>query len=32
MIVYSQMARQAYKDANIIIGGIEASLRRLGTL
>lgn len=24
------MARQAYKDANIIIGGIEASLRRLG--
>ena len=30
VIVYSQMARQAYKDANIIIGGIEASLRRLG--
>ncbi len=29
VIVYSQMARQAYKDANIIIGGIEASLRRL---
>ncbi|MEI3327064.1 MAG: hypothetical protein V8R64_11730 [Thomasclavelia sp.] len=24
VIVYSQMARQAYKDANIIIGGIEA--------
>ena len=30
VIVYSQMARQAYRDANIIIGGIEASLRRLG--
>ncbi len=30
VIVYSQMARQAYKDATIIIGGIEASLRRLG--
>lgn len=30
VIVYSQMARQAFKDANIIIGGIEASLRRLG--
>lgn len=30
VIVYSQMARQAYPDANIIIGGIEASLRRLG--
>lgn len=29
VIVYSQMARQAYKDATIIIGGIEASLRRL---
>ena len=29
VIVYSQMARQAYPDANIIIGGIEASLRRL---
>ena len=29
VIVYSQMARQAFKDATIIIGGIEASLRRL---
>jgi len=29
VIVYSQMARQAYPDANIILGGIEASLRRL---
>lgn len=29
VIVYSQVARQAYPDANIIIGGIEASLRRL---
>lgn len=29
VIVYSQIARQAYNDANIMIGGIEASLRRL---
>lgn len=29
VIVYSQMARQAYKDTTIILGGIEASLRRL---
>lgn len=29
VIVYSQMARQAYPDVNIVIGGIEASLRRL---
>ncbi len=29
VIVYSQKAREAYKDATIIIGGIEASLRRL---
>ena len=29
VIVYSQMARQAYPDTNIIICGIEASLRRL---
>ena len=29
VIVYSQMARQAFPDANILIGGIEASLRRL---
>ncbi len=28
-IVYSQMIRQAYPDATIIVGGIEASLRRL---
>ncbi len=30
VIVYSNMARQAYKDVPIILGGIEASLRRLG--
>lgn len=30
VIVYSQKARQAYKDTTIILGGIEASLRRLG--
>lgn len=29
VVVYSQMARQAYPDTNIILGGIEASLRRL---
>ena len=29
VIVYSQKVRQAFKDATIIIGGIEASLRRL---
>ena len=29
VIVYSQMARQAYGDVPILIGGIEASLRRL---
>ena len=28
-IVYSQLCRQAYKNTAIIIGGIEASLRRL---
>jgi uncharacterized radical SAM protein YgiQ len=28
VIVYSQMVRQAYPDSNIVIGGIEASLRR----
>lgn len=28
-IVYSNLIRQAYKDAPIIIGGIEASLRRM---
>ena len=30
MIVYSNRAREAYKDVPVIIGGIEASLRRLG--
>ena len=30
VIVYSNRAREAYKDAPIIIGGLEASLRRLG--
>ncbi|BCN30546.1 YgiQ family radical SAM protein [Anaeromicropila herbilytica] len=29
-IVYSNLIRKVYKDAPIIIGGIEASLRRLG--
>lgn len=29
VIVYSQMARRAFPDSTIIIGGIEASLRRL---
>ncbi len=28
-IVYSQRAREAYSDATIVIGGIEASLRRI---
>jgi len=28
VIVYSGKAREAYKDAPVIIGGIEASLRR----
>ena len=30
VIVYSNRAREAYKEVPIIIGGIEASLRRLG--
>ena len=30
MIVHSNRAREAYKDVPVIIGGIEASLRRLG--
>ena len=30
VIVYANRAREAYKDVPIIIGGIEASLRRLG--
>ncbi len=29
VIVYSQRCREAYPDASIIIGGIEASLRRI---
>ncbi len=29
VLVYSQRCREAYPDANIIIGGIEASLRRI---
>jgi uncharacterized radical SAM protein YgiQ len=29
VIVYSQRAREAYKDATIVVGGIEASLRRI---
>ena len=28
VIVYCNKIREAYKDANIVIGGIEASLRR----
>lgn len=30
VIVYSQKAREAYRDVPVIIGGLEASLRRLG--
>ncbi len=30
VIVYCNRAREAYKDVPVIIGGIEASLRRLG--
>ena len=30
VIVYSNRIREAYKDVPIIIGGLEASLRRLG--
>lgn len=30
LIVYSNRAKEAYKDVPVIIGGIEASLRRLG--
>lgn len=29
LIVYSNCCRQAYKDVSIVIGGLEASLRRL---
>ncbi|MGQ9614902.1 MAG: YgiQ family radical SAM protein [Spirochaetota bacterium] len=30
VIVYAQRAREAYRDVPIILGGVEASLRRLG--
>ena len=30
VIVYCNRAREAYKDVPVIIGGLEASLRRLG--
>ena len=30
LIVYANRAKEAYKDVPVIIGGIEASLRRLG--
>ncbi|HHX61881.1 MAG TPA: YgiQ family radical SAM protein [Epulopiscium sp.] len=30
VIVYAQRAREAYKDVPVVLGGIEASLRRLG--
>lgn len=30
VIVYGNLVRQSYKDVPVIIGGIEASLRRLG--
>ena len=29
IVVYSQRVREAYPDSNIVIGGIEASLRRI---
>ena len=29
MTVYSQRAREAYRDVPVVIGGIEASLRRM---
>ena len=29
VVVYAQRAREAYPDANVVIGGIEASLRRI---
>ena len=29
MIVYAQRAREAYRDVPVVIGGIEASLRRI---
>lgn len=30
LVVYSNRAKEAYKDVPVIIGGLEASLRRLG--
>ena len=30
VVVYANRAREAYKDVPVIIGGLEASLRRLG--
>ncbi|MBN1544409.1 YgiQ family radical SAM protein [Candidatus Woesearchaeota archaeon] len=30
VVVYCNMLRQAYKDVPLVIGGVEASLRRLG--
>ncbi|MBU2561991.1 MAG: YgiQ family radical SAM protein [Nanoarchaeota archaeon] len=30
VVVYCNMIRQAYKDVPLVIGGVEASLRRLG--
>jgi radical SAM superfamily enzyme YgiQ (UPF0313 family) len=30
VVVYCNMIRQAYKDTPLVIGGVEASLRRLG--
>jgi radical SAM superfamily enzyme YgiQ (UPF0313 family) len=30
VVVYCNMLRQAYKDTPLVIGGVEASLRRLG--
>jgi uncharacterized radical SAM protein YgiQ len=29
VLVYAQRAKEAFKDANVVIGGIEASLRRI---
>ncbi|MEA5098606.1 MAG: YgiQ family radical SAM protein, partial [Burkholderiaceae bacterium] len=29
LVVYAQRAREAFPDANVVIGGIEASLRRI---
>ena len=29
VVVYSNLIRQSYKDSPVILGGIEASLRRM---